>query len=896
MNAEDDNGGDSPMPDATDDPTEETLPVSVRNSLPPASSSHASNVPAGDASHDPPDGYPDTDMEDMPPSDISDSSSDTAHHPPANTSAAALPPPHPSTSAPQMKEPWVSIVEDDSTAAEDELARIVSAGEHSALDEAYWRSKHLKDLNDADLQQSATGRLQLVMSPFNGTHEKPNRDLLVRSDPVQVGKHWWRLKIYPKGNGTTYLAAYLECLTFSPDKDKDPKLVGPALTVTDTPLPLLDGATTREYAALIPVQMVLIMYNPNEPRVHYSKPACHSFASGDSDRGFNRFGSNPISQLGRRMPDSRQALLRHDTLGFIAYFHVYDDPTGYLFSQTPGFDRLKDFTRTGLWPLRDLRDNEGVATSLSAATILLIFLPQVRTLLYRAGDFVETEKPLTHALLHLICNMRRPQSEQVEHLVSLRQVADALQWDGIKDVSPACQSATCVRKSAKVVRLPLVPWHPHGASMEHLDIFQVLEIMKAQLTKELSELGAADVFKAQYGARGFRTTLIKGSTHIRKGLSSKSLRSDSNEYPPVLQIQLPRTSYDTGAHSWKKLNDRIPSPENLRLTPDGSSWYTLYGIVTHNDSEPCARSYTAIVRPDGRHWVKFLRQGVGRVTRKQALRDNEASACISVYMRNDIAAKQLVSSSPLFEGFPEDRWTVPEKYRQASPRTSHGDGYYSDDESSHDGSASSYDSSGAPRVATDSAGASAKTGESTSVRVTQDTPCTCSTPSLQEQQEPAVSDEIFEVESQTNGYYRGRLHLGHFQGKGRLINKKGDAYDGMFDKGLRSGHGKQVYANGDVYEGGWSGDKMHGQGVYKTKLNGHVYTGGFEDGQRKGPFTIKGDQAEGLPQCLICYEAPRNTVFVPCGHIAGCSTCCKRLRTCPYCNKMISTPIVIHMV
>lgn len=48
----------------------------------------------------------------------------------------------------QDKLPWISIHEDLSSAGQDELARIRSKGEVSALDHSHWQAKTFRDLND----------------------------------------------------------------------------------------------------------------------------------------------------------------------------------------------------------------------------------------------------------------------------------------------------------------------------------------------------------------------------------------------------------------------------------------------------------------------------------------------------------------------------------------------------------------------------------------------------------------------------------------------------------------------------------------------------------------------------------------------------------------------------
>ncbi|XP_059684703.1 E3 ubiquitin-protein ligase LRSAM1 isoform X1 [Gavia stellata] len=46
-------------------------------------------------------------------------------------------------------------------------------------------------------------------------------------------------------------------------------------------------------------------------------------------------------------------------------------------------------------------------------------------------------------------------------------------------------------------------------------------------------------------------------------------------------------------------------------------------------------------------------------------------------------------------------------------------------------------------------------------------------------------------------------------------------------------------------------------------------------------------------ECVVCMEQETQMVFLPCGHVCCCQTCCERLRTCPLCRKDITQRIRI---
>ncbi len=49
------------------------------------------------------------------------------------------------------------------------------------------------------------------------------------------------------------------------------------------------------------------------------------------------------------------------------------------------------------------------------------------------------------------------------------------------------------------------------------------------------------------------------------------------------------------------------------------------------------------------------------------------------------------------------------------------------------------------------------------------------------------------------------------------------------------------------------------------------------------------DKGEGLKQCMVCSESPRDTLLGPCGHILTCSVCVTRITRCLSCKEEITT-------
>ncbi|MCG8672120.1 MAG: hypothetical protein MI867_22130 [Pseudomonadales bacterium] len=76
--------------------------------------------------------------------------------------------------------------------------------------------------------------------------------------------------------------------------------------------------------------------------------------------------------------------------------------------------------------------------------------------------------------------------------------------------------------------------------------------------------------------------------------------------------------------------------------------------------------------------------------------------------------------------------------------------------------------------------------------------------------------------------YRDEPH-----GRGKLVTKTGDEYQGTFENGVFHGQGVYYHVNGDIYRGFWRKGKEHGQGVMTYK-NGNIYEGKWANGLRHG--------------------------------------------------------------
>ena len=80
---------------------------------------------------------------------------------------------------------------------------------------------------------------------------------------------------------------------------------------------------------------------------------------------------------------------------------------------------------------------------------------------------------------------------------------------------------------------------------------------------------------------------------------------------------------------------------------------------------------------------------------------------------------------------------------------------------------------------------------------------------------------------------KGSFKNGRLEGRGEIVYKNGDKYEGQVRAGKREGPGKQTFANGDVYAGRFRMDKIYGQGKFES-VDGSTYDGAWRYGKREG--------------------------------------------------------------
>ena len=103
---------------------------------------------------------------------------------------------------------------------------------------------------------------------------------------------------------------------------------------------------------------------------------------------------------------------------------------------------------------------------------------------------------------------------------------------------------------------------------------------------------------------------------------------------------------------------------------------------------------------------------------------------------------------------------------------------------------------------------------------------------------PDWEKEVFGIQINKDGSkYVGLFKNGMFDGRGRLILRKGDYYEGEFKQNKANGFGKYVNVKGEIYIGNWKDDKQEGEGELILQ-DGSRYNGQFKNGMKNGEGKI----------------------------------------------------------
>ena len=99
--------------------------------------------------------------------------------------------------------------------------------------------------------------------------------------------------------------------------------------------------------------------------------------------------------------------------------------------------------------------------------------------------------------------------------------------------------------------------------------------------------------------------------------------------------------------------------------------------------------------------------------------------------------------------------------------------------------------------------------------------------------------DIVDVQRLSDGSatYYGDFIYNNGTGKGKIIHRNCDVYEGELYDYLRHGYGKYVSTDGDTYEGTWKYSIIHGFGTMNYNRRGAKYTGEWKNDNEDGHGT-----------------------------------------------------------
>jgi hypothetical protein len=784
---------------------------------------------------------------------------------------------------------WHQINEDHSLPCDDELKYIESKEEHSALDHEHWEKETFFELNDPELVPGETGRIEWTVEHFNGTKEKPNKELIMRSPIAHIGGYDWQIKFYPRGNRTDYLSVYLENVTMLKDDYEDrTELSNPAL-------PVLAGSPKILQRNSVAAQVSVVMYNPAEPRVHESKTDAHQYHKKAADFGWKYFTRSARYDFACRIHGQRQSILRNDRLAFTAYIRIVNDPTSCMWDTGfPGTDA--SLAATGLRPFDTL-------SAQIAALVPLLHLRPFRDLLYKH----KSDSPL---------------------LTLLQTCLDKMLSRRLK------------RKHFRYSTLP-----------EGCDVVDILQNISERIRAEChSEIHAEfDALFASFSPQDVpvcnrRLTTKKCST-IQEALQEHKI---AEKIPAVLTVEVERQAFNPNKRKWEKVTNSVTIDDRIN---HNDVPYSLYAFVKH--SGPLGTgNYTPFVRPGGpgSKWFAYESGQVRCQTQKQVMggevrrnvpsrngvdypyhrplsvdpADQDALPYLVFYVRDDVA-------SYTFELPAEESWDIPETVRK--PRRAQ-DSFNSAENSGKQALAllkSDSPTADNPEFASAVDGAARphqdqsplvpdhdamdgddvvmsdveEDGSRTPVHINHAPEATTNGLTVERREYRDQPEGLESVLPITVNFFSGEYYQGSalkdsksYHGMGHLIYTNGDEYKGTFAHGLPSGKGVMIYAaSGNTYDGEWSEGKHHGQGTYTELATGNIFEGGWKEGKRSGSFVLRGtvtDEDKGL--CQICYCRNMTTAFYECGHVLACRECASQIENCPVCRKRVLARLELYGV
>lgn len=584
---------------------------------------------------------------------------------------------------------------------------------HVVLDE-HWESLVHEDLEDPEYIPTDSGRILWTVHPVNGTAENPNKEPIMRSPSVLIGGFYWNIKYYPRGNGgTEQMSVYIECYPDPPDqRTNESEVTGATPSERDhtqvaessqegsdnsqthsvnrlnshemrdddyVPVgnPASNGPEEESESWEVAAQIGCVVYNPQEPRVNAFSKSCHRYHIDNPDWGWTRF-YGPWRELHKRQRFQRQPLLRNDTLMFTAYIRTVKDETKALWWHAPKDQPSWDsYERIGLQPLRT---NSASDSAIIAAVSTWVHLVPFRKILdgIPLPDCLTEPQLRPRPLVHALQRLREYAIESPDHL-DIDTVSDVVSW--LDWYSTQTNQTRFDMPEVVAVWETLRRVINNEASnvaniTDANDLFEDILLLKQPdpwseekpLSRNcLTESILLSSTKQRDGPRSVQETVDMASVYpsmaLREWEHVCGRRNSAKDFPTVLQVELPRQSYDCSSRRWDKLTHQIKIDETIDFpspSKDVLMQYSLFGMIVHAGALE-SNDFYSVLRPKGpgTRWLKYAggnhKKSVSCLTTNQAIRAHEGSdkkskgdsavAYIVIYVRTDSLSTALPAFS-----------------------------------------------------------------------------------------------------------------------------------------------------------------------------------------------------------------------------------------------------------
>lgn len=425
------------------------------------------------------------------------------------------------------------------------------------------------------------------------------------SDSFYIGKHKWRVLVYPRGN--------------EPHE-------GQALSLYVA----IDGAEEADWAVC--AQLLISIENPTNPAVCIAKHTQHRFNASESDWGFSVFCALKALTAGDASTGN-MPLLSDDSLVITVRLRVIKDDTGVLWHNFINYSSKKTTGFVGL-------TNQGATCYMNSLLQSLYFTDAFRRAIYQIPT--EGEAPQDSSALALQRIFWRLQHSETP--VSTQELTRAFGWDTLESfVQSDVQEFSRVLMDELEARFKNTTAE---GTVERLFTGKVRNVIKCLHVPYAStrsesfydlQLTIKDVKTLEESFESYvRAEMLEGDNKYHAegfGLQDAKRYVEFEALPPVLHLHLERYAFDPHVMATVKINDRLEFPLQINLdkylAPDSPLQgqpqnYILQSVFVHSGDSHGGHYYVFIRDPrqgETARWYRFDDTKVIPASLREAVND-----------------------------------------------------------------------------------------------------------------------------------------------------------------------------------------------------------------------------------------------------------------------------------